>query len=271
MVFIKAVFLGIVQGLTEFFPISSSGHLLILHDFLHFGIVDSLSFDAALHLGTLIALLIFFWKDIIRLIGAFFKSIIHWRIKTDTNQQEVWFVILAAIPAGIVGVILESSIENKFRSAWVVVVSLVIGAVAFWVVEAWVRRRGLTTKLTWGRALIIGLTQVIALIPGISRSGATLTASLGSRLPREQAARFSFLVSIPVVAGAGAIKLLDLLHTNLPKNELLQLFLGILSSAIVGFFVIRFFIKFISRYTLSAFAWYRVIAALIIAVLLIVR
>lgn len=271
MLVIQAVFLGVVQGLTEFFPISSSGHLLILHDLLNFDMADSLSFDAALHLGTLLALLVFFWKDIVRLISAFFRSLVHWRVKTDINQREVWFVVLAAIPAGIAGVALESTIESKFRSAWIVVISLIIGAIAFWLVEAWVRRRGSNKDLTWGRALIIGLAQVISLIPGISRSGATIAAGMGSRLPREQAARFSFLVSVPVVTGAGAIKFLDLLHTDLPKNELMQLLVGILSSAIVGFFVIRFFIRFISHRTLSVFAWYRVVAAVVIAVILIVR
>jgi undecaprenyl-diphosphatase len=271
MVFIQAVFLGVVQGLTEFFPISSSGHLLVLHDLLHFDMIDSLSFDAALHLGTLLALVVFFWKDIIKLLSAFFRSLVHWQVKTDVNQREVWFVVLAAIPAGIAGVAFESTIDSKFRSAWIVVATLVIGAFAFWLVEAWAKRQDSNKELTWVKALIIGLSQVIALVPGISRSGATITAGLGSGLPRDKAARFSFLVSIPVVAGAGAIKLLDLFHDNIPKNELLQLLIGILSSAIVGFFVIRFFLKFISHKTLSVFAWYRVVAAVVIAVILIAR
>lgn len=268
---IHALILGVVQGLTEFLPVSSSGHLLVFHDFLGFDIADSLSFDAALHLGTLAALLAFFWREVMSIFRGFFGSLRQWEVKTNAQQGLAWAVILGSIPAGIVGLTLEDWIGAYTRNPWLVVITLVIGAVGFWIAEHWYAKQHTKQPLTLRRALIIGLVQCIALIPGISRSGATIVAGLGTKLERGMAARFAFLISLPVVAGAGALKLRELLQANLTRSELTSVGIGIAASAVVGYIVIAFFLRFIQQRTLAAFAWYRIAAAAVLTLILIIR
>ncbi len=268
---IHAFVLGVVQGITEFFPISSSGHLLAFHDFLGFDIADSLRFDASLHLGTFFALLLYFWTDVVRLVRGFFWSLRRWKVKTDEGQRLAWLVIVGAIPAGIVGVAAEGWIETNVRNLWVVAGTLLAGAVAFWWVEAWRKRQQATTTMTFATALVVGLAQVLALIPGISRSGATIVAGLGRKLDRAAAARYAFLVSLPVVAGAGLLKITDIVKGNPSAAELSDVAIGLVTSTVVGYFVIRFFLRFVQRHSLSVFAWYRVAAALALVVFLSTR
>lgn len=268
---IHAFILGVVQGLTEFLPVSSSGHLLVFHDFLGFDLADSLSFDAALHLGTLVALLVFFWRDVVRIVRGFFGSLRKWEVRTNEQQGLAWAVILGSIPAGLIGLALEDWIGANLRSPWIVVATLVIGATGFWIAERWYASQTPKQPLTLRRALIVGLAQCIALIPGISRSGATIVAGLGMKLERSMAARFAFLVSLPVVAAAGLLKLRELLQADLTRSELGGIVIGIVTSAIVGYVVIAFFLRFIQNRTLGVFAWYRIVAAAVLAVFLIVR
>jgi undecaprenyl-diphosphatase len=268
---IHAFILGVVQGLTEFLPVSSSGHLLAFHDFLGFDLADSLSFDAALHLGTLAALLAFFWRDVIGIVRGFFSSLRKWEVQTNQQQAFAWAVILGTIPAGIVGLALEDWIGKNLRSPWLVVVTLVIGAFGFWIAERWYAKQTPKQPLTLRRAIIVGLAQCVALIPGISRSGATIVAGLGVKLERGMAARFAFLVSLPVVAAAGTLKLRELLLADLTRSELTSIGIGVATSAIVGYVVIAFFLRFIQHRTLAVFAWYRLAAAAVLSLLLILR
>lgn len=259
---IHAFILGVVQGLTEFLPVSSTGHLLAFHEILKFDIANSLSFDAALHLGTLLALLVFFWKDVVSLLKGFFQSLCHWQVKTEENQKLAWLVIVGAIPTGIVGMALDNFIENHLRSLLLVAVALVFGSIIIWWAEAWSSRQQQSNQMTFKTAWLVGLAQIIALLPGISRSGATIVGGLFRKLDRATAARYAFLISLPVVGGAGLLKFFDLVKNRPQGNELGLVFIGIFTSAFVGFVVIKFFLKFVQKYSLSVFAWYRVIAAL---------
>jgi undecaprenyl-diphosphatase len=268
---IHAFILGVVQGITEFFPISSSGHLLAFHDLLHFDQADSLTFDAALHIGTMLALVVYFWKDVVNLVKHFFRSLRHWDVRQDPGQHQVWTVIVGAIPAGIVGVLADNWVEGHVRNLWVVVISLVVGAMVFWVVEAWYRKQQTTSVVPFKAAWVVGLAQIIALIPGISRSGATIIGAFSQKLDRAAAARFAFLVSIPVVAGAGLMKFAHLLKASPTSAEVTNVILGIVSAAIVGYVVIHFFLRFIQKHSLSVFAWYRVAAAAVLTVFLLTR
>ncbi len=268
---IHAFILGVVQGFTEFLPVSSSGHLLAFHDLFGFDMADSLRFDAALHLGTLAALFVYFWKDVVALVKGFFRSLRHWDVRNDAGQRLVWLVIVGAIPAGFVGVLFGTWIEGNLRNLWFVVATLVVGAIIFWWVEAWAKRQPNVAETSFRAAWVIGFAQILALVPGISRSGATIVAGLAQRINRAAAARYAFLVSLPVVAGAGLLKVTEILRGQPTASELSDVAIGIATSAIVGYVVIHFFLRFVQKHTLSAFAWYRVAAATVLAIFILTR
>ncbi|RJO59131.1 undecaprenyl-diphosphatase UppP [Candidatus Parcubacteria bacterium] len=265
---IHAFILGVVQGVTEFLPISSSGHLLFFHDVLNFDMADSLSFDAALHLGTLLALIWFFWPEVKKILKGFLGSFVKWEVRTDENQKLAWLVILGAIPAGLSGLLLENWLSENTRNLWLVAATLLFGSGIFWLVEYWSKRKIQTPEISFRTSLIVGLAQVLALVPGISRSGATIVAGLFRKLDRASAGRFAFLISLPVIAGASLLKLTEIAKNAPIGQELVAVVVGVLASMLAGYLVIKYFLKFLQKHSLSAFAWYRVLAALVIAVYL---
>lgn len=264
-----AVLLGIVQGLTEFLPVSSSGHLLLGQYFLgvdqdRFG----LSFDVALHLGTLVAVLAFFWRDLARLARALLRSLGH-RNMRDPDQRLAYLIIASTVPAAIIGALLEDFFAGAVRSPWVVVFNLVAVGVLFIVAEGVGGQQRTADKLGFREALGIGFAQAAALFPGVSRSGATMTLGLFFGLRREEAARFSFLMSVPIIAGAGTLKLGEVVSRGMDAAEVLLFGVGFVSSGVVGYMAIRFFIHYIARHSLRAFAYYRfALAALVVLLLL---
>ncbi|MFA6553372.1 MAG: undecaprenyl-diphosphatase UppP [Patescibacteria group bacterium] len=269
--FLSAIVLGIVQGLAEFWPISSSGHLIIAHDVLNFGFVDNLTFDVALHMGTLLALVVFFWHDIIKYIVAFFRSLANWNVRNDFDQRMAWFVIIAAIPAGIGGFLLESWADTVFRNLWLVAALMIAVGVVFLIVEKKSTQTKDLPQATWKTALLIGLSQVIALLPGTSRSGITTLTGMTQGLKRSESARFSFLLSIPVILGAGLMKLYDATKENLTSQDWLLMAAGIASATLVGYFAIRFLLKYFQNHSLKAFAYYRFVIAGAVIVYMLVR
>lgn len=267
--FIEAVFLGIVQGLTEFLPVSSSGHLLLGQYFLgldqaRFG----LSFDVALHLGTLVAVVAFFWRDLVRMALAFLRSF-RQRNFSDPDQRLAYLVLASTVPAALIGYFLEDLFETAVRSPWVVVFNLVLVGVLFIVGEAVGRRTRKASRLSFWEAFGIGLAQAAALVPGVSRSGATITLGLFLGLRREEAARFSFLMSVPIIAGAGTLQLGEVVSEGMSAYDTLLFGVGFVSSAIVGYLAIRFFLRFVVDHSLRAFAYYRFGLAAIVAALLV--
>jgi undecaprenyl-diphosphatase len=278
---IIAIIFGIVQGLTEFIPVSSSGHLLLLHSILpSFHLTDELAFDVALHVGTLAALLAVFWRDCWRYLRAAVASEEKLQANTQLRQEKhiAFMIFIAMLPAGVAGVLFEPIIETVLRSPLIVVVMLILVAILFFVVEARAAKKEQPTQqqtttedslhtLTWKRALFIGCMQVLALIPGTSRSGITMVGGMFANLSRSDAARFSFLVAIPLIAGAGLKKLLDVLIMGVVREEIPLLLLGMLSAAAVGYIAIKILLQYLQTRTLKPFAVYRI--ALAVAVLLI--
>jgi undecaprenyl-diphosphatase len=268
--FLEAIFLGVVQGLTEFLPVSSSGHLLLAQYFLglnqdRFG----LPFDVALHLGTLVAVVSFFWRDLIGMAIAFVRSLSpRGRNLADPNQRLAYLILASTIPAAVIGFFLEGFFETTVRSPWVVVFTLVAVGILFIVGEAVGSRSRHADKLRFPEAVGIGLAQAAALVPGVSRSGATITIGLFLGLRREEAARFSFLMSVPVIAGAGALQLAEVASEGLDARSAVMFGAGFASSAVVGYMAIRFFLRFIVHHSLRVFAYYRFALALLVAVLL---
>ena len=268
---LEAVLLGIVQGLTEFLPVSSSGHLLLGQYFLgvdqaRFG----LPFDVALHLGTLVAVVAFFWRDLLRMARAFVRSLLPGaRNLADPYQRLAYLILASTVPAALIGFFLEDFFETVVRSPWVVVFNLVLVGVLFIVAEAMGSRSRQADKLGFSEAVGIGLAQAAALVPGVSRSGATITLGLFLGLRREEAARFSFLMSVPIIAGAGSLQLAEVVSEGIDAWEALMFGGGFVSSAVVGYLAIKFFLRFVAHHSLRAFAYYRFgLAAIVTGVLL---
>ncbi|PIS41108.1 MAG: undecaprenyl-diphosphatase UppP [Candidatus Kerfeldbacteria bacterium CG08_land_8_20_14_0_20_42_7] len=263
---ITSALFGLAQGLTEFLPISSSGHLLLLHDIIKLD-VNALSFDASLHLGTLLALFLFFYKDIYQLIIAFFRSIAKRKVETHFERMS-WYILIGSIPAAVLGYAFESDIETVLRNPWIVVTTLVVGGLLFFVVERFGKKQKTVEHMTLKDAGAIGCAQALALLPGLSRSGITITAGMATGLTRYDAARFSFLLSIPVVLGAGLKKLLDVATMGFTQDEFVIFIVGIVSSAIFGVLAIRVLLKLTQKYSLNMFGYYRIALALLVGVLL---
>ncbi len=270
MDYIYSTILGIIQGLTEVFPVSSSGHLIIAHDLLNFDFVSNLGFDVALHLGTLISLIIYFYKDIYRYILAFFNSFANWDLKNNLNQRMVWYILVSTIPAGIVGFFIDDLAEELFRNLWLVASMLILFGIFFIIFEKISKQEKDFEQLNLHSAIYIGIAQVIALVPGVSRSGVTIVTGLAQGMKREAAARFSFLLSIPIVAGAGLKKMYDVSQEGLGNDQWFLLGLGLVVSAVVGYVAIRFLLKFLQNNSLNIFAYYRFVLAGVIIIYLLV-
>jgi undecaprenyl-diphosphatase len=265
---IQAVLLGIVQGLTEFLPVSSSGHLLLGQYFLgvdqdRFG----LPFDAAIHTGTVLAVVSYFWRDLLRMAQAFLRSLRRPDF-ADTDQKLAYLVLAATVPAAIIGFFFEDFFATAVRSPWVVVINLVLVGILFIVGEAVGRRSQRASKLTFIEAAGIGLAQAAALVPGVSRSGATITVGLFLGLRREEAARFSFLMSVPITSAAAGLSLAEVIGEGMDAHGALLFAAGSISSAIVGYLAIRFLLKYLAEHSLRIFAYYRFALAAVVAVAL---
>jgi undecaprenyl-diphosphatase len=266
---IHAAILGIVQGLTEFLPISSSAHLILVPKLLGWNdpFIDSAAFDVMLHMGTLVALLVYFWRDLVEILGAWLASIRDRRIGDDPQRRLAWLLVVSVIPAAILGAALEGFFDEAFREhyQWIALFVLV-GATLLWLGE----RRGTQTRGLDGMvlrdAVTIGAAQALALFPGTSRSGITIAAGLLLGLKREAAARFSFLMAVPVIAGAGIWKARTLVGASLGGAQVNELIVGIVTSAIFGFVAIAFLLRFLRTNPTTVFIAYRIVFAAVIVV-----
>jgi undecaprenyl-diphosphatase len=265
---IQAIFLGVVQGLTEFLPVSSSGHLLLVQYFLgvdqeRFG----LAFDASIHTGTVLAVIWFFRRDLLRMSRAFLNSLGGLNL-AEADQRTAYLILAASVPAGIVGFLFEDFFATVVRSPWIVVANLVLVGALFIVAEVTGRKNRLASKMTFLGALGIGLAQTAALVPGVSRSGATITMGLFLGLRREEAARFSFLMSVPITSAAAALSLAEVLSEGIDAHEAWLFLAGSVTSAVVGYLAIRFLLKYLASHSLRIFAYYRFALAAVVAVAL---
>lgn len=260
MPYLASILLGTIQGITEFLPISSTAHLILVEKFFKLEPrVFNLSFDAFLHLGTLLSALFYFRQDIL-LIGQ--KLIQSIKIKKiQTYEAKIgWYIILSTLLTGGCGFLVEDIIEQYFRNPILVAVFLFVFSLVFLIAEKMYKEKYQQVK-NLKQGLAIGLSQAIALIPGASRSGITISAGLFLQLKRHEAARYAFLLSIPIIAGAGFKKLLNLLISTQSNQINLILLLGFICSFITGYFTIKFFLKYISQKNLIPFIIYRIILA----------
>jgi undecaprenyl-diphosphatase len=264
----QALVLGIVQGLTELLPISSSGHLILVPwaadwTFLEQNDRFNQTFDVALHLGTLVAVIAYFWRDIVRLLGAFFGTLARRRLET-ADERIAWFVLVATIPAGAIGLLGEDAIADLLGEPWQIGILLAAGAALLW----WADRRPEEREmgdLGLGFALVMGFAQALALAPGVSRSGITITAGRLMRLDRDSAARFSFLLLIPTVLGAVVLKGVgDVLLGDLPAGWQGPFLVGTLAAAGSGLVAIEWLLAYVRRHTYAVFVVYRMILAAIV-------
>ncbi|NLB47865.1 MAG: undecaprenyl-diphosphate phosphatase [Microbacteriaceae bacterium] len=263
---LEAILLGIIQGLTEFLPVSSSAHLRIASELMGIGDAGA-AFTAITQLGTEAAVLVFFWRDIVRIIGRWFRSLTGSVARRDPDALLGWWIILGSVPIVVFGLIFEDAIDHTLRSLWFVAIALIVFGVLLGIADRVGAQRYELTQMTWKHALIYGFAQAAALIPGVSRSGGTITAGRLMGYTREQAARYSFLLAIPAVFGSGGYKLVKSIGDPM-ATPLMPTFLATIVAFVVAIVVISVFMKYISRGSFMPFVIYRVVLGVVIIVLL---
>lgn len=269
MTIIQSIILGIVQGLTEFLPISSSAHLVLVPYLLNWTIPESqiFPFDVLVQLGTLAAVIIYFWSDLWRIIKAFFRGLIQRKPFADQESRLGWYLILASIPAAFSGMLLKDKVEAAFQSATATAFFLILTAVMLILAEVIGKRTRSFSQINWLDALWMGIFQAISIFPGVSRSGSTITGGMTRQLDRPSAARFSFLMSIPVMLGAGLVSLKDLLEVPNLSSFLPVMIIGFVVAGVVGYLSIHWLLSFLGKRSLIYFAVYCVLlAALVLGV-----
>lgn len=265
----QALVMGIVQGLTEFLPVSSSGHLIIV-PFLfgwHDPFIDSLAFSVMLHIGTLLALLIYFWADWIRLVPAGLAVLRDRSFRNDPDRRLAWLLLAATIPAAIVGFLFSDIIESNVREVGLVALTLVVGGGILWLAD----RRGGRAKgvgdVSFPVAIGIGVAQALALVPGISRSGISISAARFAGLDREAAARFSFLMATPVTAGAAIFEARKLVTGEAGVDVSSEpLVVGMVAAFVSGMLAIGVLLRYVRTRSLNVFVWYRLVLAGVVLV-----
>ncbi|AGC48399.1 putative undecaprenol kinase [Myxococcus stipitatus DSM 14675] len=266
MSLLEAIVLGLVQGLTEFLPISSTAHLRIAPEL--FGWKDpGAAYSAVIQLGTVAAVLIYFRKDIVSLVAAFFRGLAKKDPFGTVESRLAWFVLVGTLPIGLCGLAFKKSIETQFRSLYVISASLIILAIILFVVEKRASHRRTLADMTWRDGILIGLWQALALIPGSSRSGTTLTGGLSLGLKREDAARYSFLLSIPATTLAGLFELKHLLEAT-ERPSALSLWVGTLVAFASGMAAIAWLLNYLRSRTTLVFVVYRIVLGVLLLVLL---
>ena len=281
MNFFQAIFLGLVQALTEYLPVSSSAHIRIIGD-LMLGSDPGAAFTAIIQIGTELAVILYFRRDIIRILGAWFGSLFGKEGKDfksrmgahNPDTQMGWFIILGTMPILIAGLLFKHAIEGSLRNLWITVTVLVLFGVLLWVVDARSKQVKTMKEMTWKDALIFGIGLMLALIPGVSRSGGTITFGRAMGYTREAAVRVSFLMAIPAVFGAGILEAVSAVKDVAAGDA--GMFPGwgptiaaAIVAFVVGYVVIIGFLKFVSTFSYKAFAIYRIGLAVVVALLLI--
>jgi len=269
---LHAIILGIIQGLTEFLPVSSSAHLALIPWLLGWN-DQGLSFDIALHVGTVLAVVVYFFRDWVQVIAQGFGLNIGSDPAIRRNPKLLWLLVLGSIPAGIAGLLVKDLAENVWRNNQYLIGSMLIlvGLFMWWADNQGSRKKDLG-NVSPADSLTIGAAQALALVPGVSRSGITICDGLLRNLDRASAARFSFLLATPAIAGADAKDAWDLMRhgggiAGIPQDMRTALLVGVVVSAIVGALTIQFFLNFLRRRSLSFFVWYRVIFGIMVIAL----
>jgi undecaprenyl-diphosphatase len=274
---LQALIMGIAQGLTEFLPISSSGHAILIPYLLGWedpsrqSFIESLAFSVVLHAGTLAALLVYFRQDWMRMIPAFFASIRDRSLADDPDRRLIWLLVLSTLPAAVIALFLNDLAETAFRQAGLVAVTLVIGAAIMWSADRWGPRTHTIDRLTRKGAVGIGFAQALALVPGISRSGISMSAGLFAGLDRADAARYSFLMATPITAMAVAYEGLKLIRGDVGGADPAAMIVGVISSFVAGILAISVLLRYLRRNSFTIFVVYRLVLAAVVLVVFLVR
>ncbi len=274
---IQALIMGVVQGLTEFLPISSSGHAILIPYLFGWtdpsaeSFIESLAFSVVLHGGTLAALLVYFRKDWMRMIPAFFASIRDRSLADDPDRRLIWLLVLSTLPAAVIAFLLNDLAETAFREAGLVAAMLVVGAGIMWAADRWGPRTHTIDRLTRKGALGIGFAQALALVPGVSRSGISMSAGLLAGLDRADAARYSFLMATPITAMAVAYEGLKLVRGEVGGAEPLTLLVGVVSSFVAGILAISVLLRYLRTNSFTIFVVYRLVLAAVVVVVFLAR
>jgi len=273
MTLLQSIILGIIQGLTEFLPISSSAHLVIAPYLFgwHIPAQEGFIFDVLVQLGTLLAVILYFRKDLYQIITRVIQGLIHRQPFSDPMARLGWILILATIPAVIAGVLFKGLVERAFGSPLAAGLFLLGTAALLIIAERVGKRNRSVDTVNWLDGLIIGLFQVISLLPGISRSGSTISGGMIRNLDRQSAARFSFLMSVPVMIGAGAVAVVDLIRSPTFAMQIPTLIAGFIISAIVGYLSIRWLLSYLIKHPLNYFAIYCLVITVITVIFSFIR
>lgn len=267
MTILQALILGIIQGLTELLPISSSGHLDVIPWLLNWTMnpqfnIDFEAFDVALHFGTFLAISLFFFKDWIRLIVGGFNQVV--KKKKTIEGKMFWYLVIATIPGGIIGLLLDTFVGDGLKKPIIIAIALIVMGIILYVVDKKSKTETTYEKMTFKQTFLIGLSQCLAFIPGVSRSGITMTTGRAMGIDRESAAKYSFMLSAPIVFAATLFKIGDFVF-NVP------FFVGVLASFIVGIIVIKWLLNYLQKGSFKIFAIYRVIFGIIILIVAFIR
>jgi undecaprenyl-diphosphatase len=271
---LQAIVLGMTQGITEFAPVSSSGHLILVPWLFnwHYLLVHPVfnkTFDVALHMGTLLGAVVYFWRDVVRYLGAWFRSIGHRAIR-GTDEKVAWLLIIGTIPGALAGAAFETVIEKKLGQPGLIAIMLAVFGVILYLVDRHFPQDREMDDLRFKDAILVGLAQAAALQPGVSRSGVTITAARALGIERSEAARFSFLLALPIIAGAGASKAASLAGGGgLPAGFAWPFFWGVVASAITGFLIIWLVLSYVRRGSFAPFVIYRIAVAIFVLALII--
>lgn len=268
MQWIEAIILGLVQGLTEFLPVSSSAHLRIVGEFLPGAVDPGAAFTAITQLGTEAAVLVYFWRDIVRILKAWFAALFGRLPHSNPDVRMGWLIIVGTIPIVVLGLLLEDMIESVFRTLWLVATMLIVFAVVLAFADAYGRQRKPLDQLSVKDGIIFGFAQAMALIPGVSRSGGTITAGLLMGYTREAAARYSFLLAIPAVFGSGFYKLYGAMGEQTGPYSLAQTMVATAVGFFVAYIIIGWFLKYVSSHSYTLFVNYRILLGLFVFVML---
>jgi len=261
----QAFILGIVQGVTEFLPISSSGHLVLVPSLLGWKIPaeEAFIFDVLVQLGTLVAVIVYFWKDLWAILSVTFKSVGKPNMLSHPEVRLGVNILVATIPAVVIGFFFQETVEDAFGSPTATALFLLLTAVLLVVAERVGKRARGISEIGWIDALVIGLFQALALFPGLSRSGATITGGMISHMKRPAAARFSFLMAVPVMIGAGALAAIDLVGLPALSTFAVPMLVGFLTATMVGYIAIRWLLRYLAERTLYVFSFYLVVFSVI--------
>ncbi len=263
----QAFILGIVQGATEFLPVSSSGHLVLVPATLGWN-APSLVFDTTVHLATLLAVVAVFWRDLLGLIVGWWQGLRRGQPFQTIESRLAWWVILGTVPGILAGILLKETFESLFASPQAVGAFLLLTALLLVLAEVFGRRRRELTTMTWLDSLFIGIGQAVAIAPGLSRSGTTMAVGMFRGLTRDAAARFSFILSVPIIAGAGLMQLVTQASNGNISAQAPELIIGFLVAAICGYAAIRLFLAYLRKRSLYPFAAYCVVVGVLSLMLL---